>query len=208
MAGRKQMHSETWWATQKPDHVLRCTADLKSGGQCRREARTGTNVCDNHGALAPAVQAAAARRIQMSVDDAVKRLHDMLDDTSVEARDKIKILHDLLDRGGLAATSKLLVGVVTEDPVEKLFQALLASPDALGAPTPAEYVEAPEIAALNRGADVEDLPSEWDDVVDAEVVDEPDDPHTEVVAGTMSDKPPPHIRRDLERLGLLDPIRR
>src|SRR4051812_16035864 len=121
MAGRKQMHSEDWWATEKPAHVLRCTASLRSNGnQCRNEARPGTNVCDKHGALVPAVRDAAARRIGMSVDDAAKQLLAMVNDPAVEAREKIKILHDLLDRGGLAPTSKHLVGVVTEDPVEKL----------------------------------------------------------------------------------------
>ncbi|WP_193608271.1 hypothetical protein [Nocardioides lijunqiniae] len=199
------MHSEDWWATQKPSHVLRCTATLRtSGTQCRNEARPGTNVCDKHGALAPAVQAAAATRIRMSVHDAVKRLHDMLDDSSVDARDKIKILHDLLDRGGLGATSKHLIGVAEVDPVETLFQRILQDPNGLLDPNAAPTPLSPEMAALNRAADPQALAELGDepDVVEAELVDEKAEPQT-VLDDTGSEKPPPHILRDLKRLGLL-----
>ena len=79
------------------------------GQQCRKEASPGTNVCNQHGALIPAAQAKAATRIQMSVDDAVKRLHSMRDDANVYARDKIKILHDVLDRGGLEMVARYLL---------------------------------------------------------------------------------------------------
>lgn len=210
MAGRSLTHSEDWWRTQRPDHVLRCTASLKrDGSQCRREALPGSNVCTQHGGLAPAVQAAAATRIQMSVDDAVKRLHAMLDDPQVEARDKVKILHDLLDRGGLAPTSKHLVGVITEDPIEKLFRELAMDPNATYDP------KAVQVQALGAG----EPPREYDedptwedligaredaeeDVVEAELVDEPA-PARQAKQVTINTQPPKHIRDDLERLGLL-----
>ena len=143
MASRKT-HSEQWW--EDNPHILRCTAHYKSNGmQCRHEAAPGTNVCNQHGALIPAVQAKAAARIQMSVDDAVKRLHAMLDDGNVDARDKIKILHDLLDRGGLGATSKVLVGVGQIDPVEQLFASILNTPGML-TEAPAQHQLEPEYA--------------------------------------------------------------
>jgi len=194
---KRQRRSEEWWANHP--QVMRCAASYKSNGQqCRMEAAPGANVCNQHGALAPQVQAAAAARIKMSVEDAVIRLHAMLDDPAVDARDKIKILHDLLDRGGLGATSKVLVGVAEVDPVEALFQSLLADPNALGPATPTEHVLSPEIAALNAGADPQEAEADLGDVVDAEVVE--DDPHTVRVEESMSSRPPKHIRDALDRL--------
>src|SRR4051812_38624448 len=119
------MHSDQWWATAPP-HKIRCTAHYKSNGlPCRREAAPGTNVCNQHGALAPQVAAAAAVRVQMSADDAARKLLAMVEDPTVEHREKIKILQDILDRSGVTGVNKLLVGVVTQDPVEQLFQSLL-----------------------------------------------------------------------------------
>lgn len=201
MAGRSTTHSERWWSENAPAHVVRCTAQYKSTGErCRREAAPGTNVCNQHGARIPAVQAAAARRIQMTVDDAVKRLHGMLDDPDVEARDKIKILQDLLDRGGLGATSKVLVGVASADPVERLFQDLLTTPGALNDPSAAPPEPDPLILELNRQA----LDYADDDIVDAELVE--DDPrHPATIAAVeeklrASAKMPKHIREGLRRL--------
>jgi hypothetical protein len=188
VAGRKVTRSEGWWLTA-PGHVLRCTAHLKmDGSQCRRESVPGTNVCNQHGALIPAVRASAARRIQMSVDDAVKRLHEMLDDSGVDARDKIKILHDLLDRGGLAATSKVLVGIVTEDPVEALFRNLLSSPDALMAPEAPQ--PNPEMLALNQAV------LDGDDF--AEIVEEL--PRLPARQTRNPATPPKHIREALAEM--------
>ncbi|GEM_PF-3787913 len=200
----RQRRAEEWWDSH-PD-VLRCTAHYKSNGkQCGVQATPGTNVCNQHGALIPAVREAAARRIQMSVDDAVKRLHEMLDDPQAPHAVKAKILHDLLDRGGLGATSKHLVGVVTQDPVEKLFKQILADPDGLmqisAAPPPLD----PEFEEYNRAAREDDYPS---DIVDAEVVEEPVRARPVIPPRAISDGehnttlPPKHIRDDLDRLGI------
>ncbi|WP_123388705.1 hypothetical protein [Nocardioides aurantiacus] len=213
MARKKITHNEDWWATA-PTHVLRCTANYKTGDRCRREALLGTNVCGSHGGLAPAVQQAAATRIQMSVDDAVKRLHSMLDDTTVEAREKVKILHDLLDRGGLGATSKVLVGVGPADPIETLFRDLLADPDATydprtvhPPPSPTAYTPPaldddatdqnprPALPARQIAAD------DPEDVIDALVVEgEPHPSHTVHVEGNLSHRPPKWLADDLARL--------
>lgn len=200
----KHRRSEAWWANHP--EVLRCTAHYKSTGErCGVTAAPGTNVCNQHGALIPAVQAAAAQRIGMSVDDAVKRLHAMLDDESVEAREKIKILHDLLDRGGLGATQKHLVGVGTLDPVERLFADILGDPNALADPTAMQVTALPppdpaqallDAAEEGSGRDTWRGRENGADVVVGEVVDGTP-AHT--VVGEMP-KTPKHIREALERL--------
>lgn len=206
---RRTTHTEAWWANASPT-ILRCTAHYKSdGSQCRSEASAGTNVCDKHGALVPAVQAAAATRIQMSVDEASKKLIDWLSDPAVDMRERIKIAHDLLDRGGLGATSKVLLGVTGGDPVEALFRDLLTREGAL-----APYRPSAEEWALI-------------DVVEAEVIEDGEDPfsrpsstpaaqptpralegreeplHTVHVRESMSSAPPAHLRKDLDRAELL-----
>lgn len=205
---RRMRRSEEWW-TNHPE-VLRCTAHYKSNKQqCQVEAAPGTNVCNQHGALIPAVQAKAATRIGMSVDDAVKRLQSMLDDSAVDARDKIKILHDLLDRGGLGATSKVLVGVGQVDAVEKLFSSLLSDPAMLASPQLEQPPLDPELAAFNRAT------LDKDDFISSEVVartesparsasasaNPPPSPVTALESGSSA--PPKHIRDDLEALGLI-----
>ncbi|WP_299052162.1 hypothetical protein [uncultured Nocardioides sp.] len=211
MAGRRKSHGDEWWA--KHPEVVRCNGTIISTGeQCRTEAHPGASVCFKHGANLPAVREKAARRIGTSLDDAVRRLQAMLDDPATEPRDKIRILHDLLDRGGLGATSKVLLGVTEVDPVEDLFRRMLAEPGTL---VDARYAdEQPEasdevFAALNRAADRDGADEDLiGDVVDAELVEDdpaPSSPDRHFVHETrsMSDRPPTHIRRDLERLGLL-----
>lgn len=193
---RRTTHTEAWWANASPT-ILRCTAHYKDGTPCRREASAGANVCGQHGALAPAVQAAAATRIQMSVDEAAERLIAWMNDASVDIRERVKIAHDLLDRGGLGATSKVLLGVVTEDPVERLFRDLLAQDGILAAP-PSEIEpgpQPPQPAAIDA--------AQPDDVVDAEIIEEPAAQHTVHVEESMSAAPPKHLRADLDRAELL-----
>lgn len=167
----------------------------------------GSNVCGTHGGMVPVVRAAAATRIGMSVEDAVKRLHTMLDDPGVDAREKVKILHDMLDRGGLNATSKHLVGHVSDDPVEALFRDILSHPDALAAPTDGGH--GPEgggsgttVAVVEEDEDEEDLiglpAPDSEDIVDAELVED-DEPRIR----TNRVRPPKSLRDDLERLKLL-----
>ena len=211
---RRMTHTDKWW-DNAPSHILRCSAHYKSTGeQCRSEAAPGTSVCDKHGALVPAVQAAAANRIQMSVDEAAKHMVEWLSDPNVDMRERIKVATDLLDRGGLAATSKHLVGVVgSSDPVERLFLDILADPNGLVDPTPVPVQPDPEQLALEQRAepDFDDLIG---DVVDAELVEDVPAPAPELnpaqvekpkrVKGIRNPaKPPKHIRDDLERLGLL-----
>lgn len=178
-----------------PPTAVRCVGHVQDGSPCRREAISGSTVCSQHGGMAPQVRQRAAARIGNAADDMVKRLHAMLDDPAVDARDKIKIATDMLDRAGLNATSKVLVGVGEADPVEALFKSLLADPNNFTDPNSVHQVPSPQIAAWNLEALA--VAEEPTDIVDAEVVEEPATvPETE----RMSSAPPKHIRSALERL--------
>ncbi len=207
MAGKAISHSENWWTTA-PAHILRCNGTyVTTGTQCRREAVGGTPVCFKHGATAPQTLAKAATRIQLTADEAVKVLHGILTNPEAQDRDKIAVARDLLDRGGLVPTNKVLLGVVTDDPVEKLFRDLLSDPRNLVDPnaTPA-LPSAEQLERDRRAYDAE----EWDglpdlaareDVVDAEVAEDDED-----VLGyplVISSEPPRRIREGFERLARL-----
>ena len=112
----------------------------------------GSVVCDQHGGAAPQVLRRAAERIQYTADDAARRLVEWMNDPTVEMRERVKIAQDMLDRGGLAASHLMKIMPVTDDPVEKLFQALLSEPDGLWLPAP----ETPVLAA-SRDAELAEL---------------------------------------------------
>lgn len=207
----RRTHTEAWWAAAGPS-VLRCTARYKSDGlQCRTEAAPGTSVCNKHGALAPQVVNAAAVRIQMTADDAVKFMRRVLEDPNAADRDKVTVAKDLLDRAGLQPTNKLVVGIGQLDPIEQLFQSILSDPNATFDPSlagPKQILPDPVQAALDAAEDG----SEWgdllglengsqhaEDVVDAELVEDTEPTGRAAVA------PPPHIR---EGLGRTDALRR
>lgn len=142
----------------------------------------------------------------MSVDEAARFLIDWMNDPSVDMRERVKIAHDLLDRGGLGATSKHLVGVVSDDPVETLFRDLLADPNGTYDPATVPRSELPAYDAAQAALDArEEAPGSPaasfpdDDVVDAKIVeDAPERPHT--MPGISRETPPAWLRRDLERL--------
>ncbi|NPC97891.1 hypothetical protein [Nocardioides sp. zg-DK7169] len=148
----------------------------------------------------------------MSVEDAAKALRELAFDENGDARVRLKAIQDLLDRGGLAPTSKVLQGVATDDPIEKLFRNILSDPNVYAPPRPVHVEALPpardeaqeRLDRAQRASEWEDLigvadDSEEDligDVVDAELVEEPEAP-------VVSSRPPKHILRDLERLDLL-----
>jgi hypothetical protein len=193
----KVTHSEDWWEMLAPPTVLRCEGHYKSGERCRREAILGGNVCRQHGGAAPQVRQLAAARIANHADAMAALLIEWANDPNVEVRDRAKIAQDLLDRADVAGTSKVLVGVGEIDPVERLFRDLLSDPAALAPAQPAQQVSDPQIEKWNREA-MEDV-----DIVDAEIVEDDEPDHIVPSDESMTTKPPPHIRRDLERLGLL-----
>jgi hypothetical protein len=195
--GRKKVtHSEDWWETLAPTHILRCDGHYKTGERCRREAIPGSNVCRTHGGATPHVMAAAAARIQSTADEAVKVLHSILTDPTADDRNKILVAKDFLDRAGLVPTNKVLLGVVTDDPVERLFRDLPSDPAGLASTVP-QFTPSEQVLALNRAQMELDDGPEWPDVVDGEVADdlEPlDDDRSRMV------RTPRHIREAMERL--------
>lgn len=223
MPRKKITHSEDWWLIEAPAHIVRCEGHYKTGEPCRREAIPGANVCRHHGGAAPHVLNAAASRIQNNADTAVQVLHTILTNPDADDRNKILVAKDFLDRAGLVPTNKVLLGVVTDDPIEALFRGILGDPNGLTDPVNVVQVEPNEwVRALNAQADPQALLDE--DVVDAEVVeaevveDRTFDPRTSPSIpdwATNSDawsdepleqvnsRPPKHIWDDLKRLGLL-----
>jgi hypothetical protein len=207
----RKTHTEAWWENA-PAYVIRCIGHYKDGTPCRTEAHPGATVCHKHGAAAPAVQAAAATRIQYSVDEAAQRLVDWMKDDNVDMRERVKIAHDLLDRGGLGAMSKHLVGVAQVDPVEALFRSIAADPAGLTTPEPVQ-AKVIQIDAAQAAIDAREEGPDWDelfgpenrllgtdDVVDAVLVDDNElPPNTVRVEGSMSHNPPKWLADDLER---------
>ena len=174
MAGKSVTHSEEWWGTAPP-HVLRCNGWYKTTGlSCRREALAGSSVCREHGGLAPATMAAAARRIQMTSDEAARHLIDWMTDSKVEMRERVKIAQDLLDRGGLGAAQVHKFMPIAEDPIEKLFSSILSDPAGTYDPVAIEASKALEAARAYELADLIGTFDE-DDIVDAEIVEDDTD---------------------------------
>lgn len=192
----KVTHSEDWWELLAPPHIVRCEGHYKSGERCRREAILGGNVCRQHGGAAPQVRQLAAARIANHADAMAALLIEWANDPNVEVRDRAKIAQDLLDRADVAGTSKVLVGVGEIDPVERLFRDLLSDPAGLAPPQPVQQVPNPQIDKWNREA-MEDA-----DIVDAEVVEEPERPAllpSPVRPKRQGTAPPKHTREGLER---------
>jgi hypothetical protein len=209
MAGKSVSHSESWWATEAPPHVLRCNSSYKSTGeQCRRVAVDGSIVCDQHGGAAGQVRRRAAERIAFTADDAARNLVDWMNDPAVDMRERVKITQDLLDRAGLAAAQVHKIMPITEDPIEALFAKLLDDPNAL---EPAGLRDAPPVTEAVLGDTYEDLigtlPEQDETAPRAAERPRPDPSLTqanEKPAEPRSPlKPPKHIREGLERMGQL-----
>lgn len=203
----KKSHSEHYWELLAPATLIRCIAHYKStGGRCRSEASSGSTVCDKHGALAPHVQAAAARRLQMSADDLARSLIEWANDPNVDMRERVKIAHDVLDRVGLAATNKVLVGVVTDDPLTRLFADLATVPGILSDPNAVQVKALPARDEVQEAIDraegtftYDDLISGRAEIVDAEIVEDRPPAHT-IHLGVVNPKTPDYIREALKSL--------
>ena len=185
MAARSKWFSEKSWAT-KPEHVVRCVGTLRKGTRCLKVAEDGTNVCEYHGGSAPQVQRAAAERIVHSAPAAAEALLGAMNDPGVPWGVRVKIMQDVLDRSGLAAAQvHKVMPMSPDDPVERLFQSILDSPDGL-------VQQPPEPPALEAGPTVQ-----------GQILDPPeepvedDDPDAEVTPIRNPAKPPRHIRDGL-----------
>lgn len=219
----RKRHSDQWWENHAPPGVIRCTGHMKDAerSQCRREAVPGLNVCVDHGGKVPSAIAAAFTRLGDSVEDAADVVTAIMNDPSQPARERLVAAQHVMKLLGM---EKERVDVKVEiDAVEELFRAIAADPNATYDP------KAVQVQALGAG---EALPEgdegpTWEellgaredaeDVVDAELVDEPardrrspgdihaewatpgyqDDEHT--VWGGESGKTPKRISKSMER---------
>lgn len=89
------VRSEAWWAGR--GHVGRCgkLTQRGKGPRCRRQATPGTTVCVKHGSTAPAVKAAAARRLETQT--ALQWAKRELERTGVEGRTPLEHLEASLE---------------------------------------------------------------------------------------------------------------
>ncbi|WP_372734881.1 hypothetical protein [Nocardioides sp.] len=186
MAGRSITHSEQWWAgPNKPDTVTRCTAKLRGdGSQCRREAFPGMSVCGHHGGHLPVNIAKAFTRLGNSVEDAADVVGQIINDTSVPARDRLAAAQQVMKVLGM---EKDRIEVkVSVDPIEELFRAIAADPNGLEQPNDGRASEAELEARREAWADLI-----GEDIVDAEVI-EPSEDRTpaQIEAASQPDLPP------------------
>lgn len=89
---------------------VRCTAHRTNGDPCKQWARRGTHVCVSHGALIPAVKAAAAKSVMERLNDlvspAINRIaRTIADDDNPQLA--LAAARDILDRAGYKATEKV-----------------------------------------------------------------------------------------------------
>ncbi|MCW2767966.1 MAG: hypothetical protein JWO11_3925 [Nocardioides sp.] len=196
MAGKSRTHSEDWWASNPPPHVLRCVGHYKSTGeQCRRVAEDGAVVCDQHGAAAGQVRRRAAERIAVTADEAAQKLAAWMDDSAVPFQVRAKIAQDLLDRAGLGATQVHKIMPITEDPIEALFKSILDDPEGLLVPVSERSALAPGASPPDEAQAALDLLEDTDLIGYALPP-----PTTEKPSGRNPTIPPQHIREALELL--------
>lgn len=131
------------------DHPRRCTAHRTDGEPCQRYAARGANVCRVHGGNAPQVKRKAKQRLEEAADRMARELLNIATSAESEAV-KLSAVRDALDRAGLAAKHAVEVEVDPQ-PWEQVFAGIAA-------------VARPAESTKSYG------------VLDAEVVDPPDEP--------------------------------
>lgn len=171
-----------------PDTIVRCHAHHPSGAQCRREAEPGSVVCDNHGGAAGQVRRRAAERVLMTADDALEVIRGFLHDEAVPYGIRLKAAQDLADRAGLAPAQIVKIMPAEEDPLTAIFSSLLSAPGVLDEPEPLVP------AALEPARRQDDQ----GEVVQAEIVDDNDDPKPDSPI-VFSSRPPSPLANGLLR---------
>jgi hypothetical protein len=169
MAGRRRSHSEARWPLLPPT-IIRCNATRPNGSRCKREAKDGAVVCDQHGGAAPQVRRRAAERLIMTADQAAQMLVRMMEDTEVPFGVRAKIAQDLLDRAGLIATQVHQIIPMSEDPVMRFFEDAFSDPNNWEKNPPQPAIES--YAASSR--DQHD--AEPDENIEAEIVEPEGEP--------------------------------
>lgn len=143
------------------DHPRRCTAHRQDGQPCRRYAARGANVCRVHGGAAPQVVAKARERLALAADRMARELLGIATGAESEAV-KLAAVKDALDRAGLGAKAEVTLEL---KPWEDIMN------DVAGVAT----ITRAESRAQRGLPDDAPAPAEPLDIVDAELVDDPDD---------------------------------
>lgn len=101
---------------QETKMIRQCVATNRAGTRCRLAPIPGGTVCHLHGGKAPAVVAAAKRRLLDAVDPVVTGLLEIFEDKNhVEPRDRIRTGFGILDRAGLTPDGNVkAIGVVNQ----------------------------------------------------------------------------------------------
>ncbi|MGY4648390.1 hypothetical protein [Mycobacterium sp. URHB0021] len=155
------LQSRPWTGARNPDR--RCTAHKKTGERCTKVAIVGGTVCPSHGGKARQVRARTQQRIQEAADRMVLRVLGIADSEDVPPAVALAAARDMLDRAGHRPADKVEVGVEVK-PYERI----------LGQVTGMATMTREESRALRAGQPA--LSSgqfEPDDVIEAEVVEEP-----------------------------------
>ena len=144
-----------------------CTARSKrTGERCRAASMMGGNVCRVHGGAAPQTRAKAKRRLEQAADALVQRLLQFALDGRVDDNVALHAIRDALDRAGLGAKAALELSVAEPRPWE----------DIMGDLAGVASITRAESRARRGLPDDTPAPAEPYEVVDAELVDEPDAP--------------------------------
>lgn len=158
------------------------------------------SVCGHHGGHLPSNIAKAFTRLGNSVEDAADVVGQIINDTTVPARDRLAAAQQVMKVLGM---EKERVEVkVSVDPVEALFRAIAADPNGLAPASDGNVSEAELEARRVRWAELEAA-----DVVDAEVVEEPSEARTpaQIEAASVEPEPPAsgrtpkHIQDSIDR---------
>lgn len=128
-----------------------CTARRKNGTPCRNAPMLGSTVCRMHGGAAPQVRRRAQQRILEASDKAAYRLVQMMQDENIPAAVRLAAARDLLDRANVTGAQQVAVSV--EMPAWEKHMADVIVDYTVGKP------------------EVRDAA----DIIDAEVVEEPDE---------------------------------
>lgn len=145
--------------------AMRCTArSSRTGEPCKRPPMLGGNVCYHHGGAAPQVRAKAQRRLEQSCDALVQKLLGIALDGDVPDHVALAAIRDALDRAMGKATAT--VEVSAKPAWEQIMNDIVGVAHITQAESKARQGLTPEPPAL--------VASEPMEVVDAELVDEPE----------------------------------
>lgn len=87
----------------------RCKARRRNGSPCKNYAIKGAAVCRLHGGAAPQVRAAAQVRLLMASDNLMASLLKIADDESIPVQVRLAAIRDGLDRANIVGTQQVAI---------------------------------------------------------------------------------------------------